>query len=59
MSPTFNCHAVLRVSEEGLRRLREGQPITIDLGEMGLKGGVLIFDGTIEGSVLVQSIEAV
>jgi hypothetical protein len=50
-------HAVLRISEEGMRRLREGQPITIDLGEM-CPGTVLIFDGTIQGSILIQTIEA-
>lgn len=46
------------LSEENLRRLRLGQPIRFDLGEMGLKGVAVIFYGPTEEAMVAQFVEA-
>lgn len=43
------------LSEENLRLLREGKPIRIDLGKMGLmKGEILIFYGKTEAEMVKE-----
>jgi hypothetical protein len=45
------------LSEENLRRLRLGQPIRIDLNEMGLDGTAFILYGRSEEAILAQFAE--
>lgn len=42
------------LSSENLRRLRQGQPIRIDLAKLGMKGEALIFYGSTEEAMLVR-----
>ena len=38
----------LGLSFKNLKKLKQGQPILIDLGELGLVGNILIFSGSTE-----------
>jgi hypothetical protein len=46
------------LSGENLRRLRQGQPIKINLAEMGLAGYAVIFYGNTEAAMVAHLREA-
>jgi hypothetical protein len=46
------------LSAENLRRLRQGQPIKINLAEMGLTGYAVIFYGKTEQAMVAHLVQA-